>query len=370
LKRIIVSVTNDLVTDQRVHKTCTTLFNNGFDILLIGRKLKNSQPIIRNYNTLRIKLLFNKGFLFYAEYNLRLFFILLFSKKDILHSNDLDTLLPNFLVSKFLKKKLVYDSHELFTEVPELINRPFQQKFWLKIEQFIFPKLKNVYTVNDSIADIYKLKYNVSVNVIRNIAPILQNIKVDPFLSEKNKGKLKMIILQGSGINIERGAEEAVMMMQYIENTILYFIGSGEVFNDLKKLVKKLNLTDKVFFKSKMSYPKLMEYTKIADLGLSLDKNTNLNYTLSLPNKIFDYIQAGTPILASNTKLVSKFIIENKIGFITDTHNPKKLAEIVQDIFENKIQYNSWCNNLKVIAKEYNWENESKKLIEIYNNIE
>ena len=115
MKRILISVTNDLATDQRVHKVCETLQEFGFEILLIGRKLPNSLPVNRNYKTTRMNLIFNKGFLFYTEYNLRLFLKLLFTKKDILLANDLDTLLPNFLISRIQNTKLVYDSHELFT---------------------------------------------------------------------------------------------------------------------------------------------------------------------------------------------------------------------------------------------------------------
>ena len=99
-KKIIVSVTNDLSMDQRVEKVCATLFKNGFEVTLVGRKFKNSYSLNREYKTKRFSLLFNNGFLFYAEFNIRLFFYLLFSKKDILLANDLDTLLPNYLTSK------------------------------------------------------------------------------------------------------------------------------------------------------------------------------------------------------------------------------------------------------------------------------
>ena len=147
-----------------------------------------------------MRMLFNKGFLFYAEYNTRLFFKLLFLKTDILLANDLDTLLPNYLISHLFHKKLVYDSHEFFTEVPELISRPKVRNVWLQIEKFIFPKLKNVYTVNDKIAEIYSEKYKIPVKVIRNIAPKLQDRKIDLEFSQKIKGHKKMLILQGSGI--------------------------------------------------------------------------------------------------------------------------------------------------------------------------
>jgi len=154
LPKIIISVSNNLITDQRVSKVCNSLYKNGFDILLIGRPfpLKKTLLIDRPYKTKFIPLLFNKGVLFYAEYNIRLFFILLFLKKDILLANDLDTLLPNFLVSKIQRTKLVFDSHELFSEIPEIVDKPFVKKVWLCLEAFIIPKLKNNYTVCKSIS--------------------------------------------------------------------------------------------------------------------------------------------------------------------------------------------------------------------------
>ncbi len=369
-QHIVVSVTNDLVSDQRVHKVCTTLSEMGYDVMLIGRKLSHSLPIKRNYATQRMRLLFNKGFLFYAEYNLRLFFKLCFQKKDILLSNDLDTLLPNFLVSRLFNTRLVYDSHELFTEIPELTARPTVKKVWLAIEKFIFPKLKTVYTVNQSIASVYQKKYGVAVKVIRNIAPSLKNSSLDKSLSDNSKGNRKMLILQGTGINIDRGAEETVQMMQYLENTVLFIIGGGDVFDKLKVLIRDLDLKDKVILKNKIPYEELMEYTKVADLGLSLDKNTNLNYEYSLPNKVFDYIQAQTPLFVSNRKEIASLVSQHNIGFVVESHNPKILANHITEIFFNVEMYQTWKQNLKNIADDYCWEKESENLKKIFQKIE
>src|SRR5208283_1226470 len=130
MKKFILSVTNDLVTDQRVHRVASTIFNLGNDVLLIGRIRKDSLPVTRPYRTLRMRLLFNQGPLFYAEYNVRLFVFLLFQRVDVLVSNDLDTLLANYLVFRILNKELVYDTHEYFTGVPELKNRPVVRCIW------------------------------------------------------------------------------------------------------------------------------------------------------------------------------------------------------------------------------------------------
>ena len=168
--RIIVSVTSDLVSDNRVHKYCTTLHNMGFEVLLVGRKLKTSQPLQpRNYPTKRFKLIFQKGPLFYAEFNFRLYLFLLFSKAGIVLANDLDTLPANFLASRIKQIPLVYDSHEYFTEVPELINRPGVRKIWEWIERKTVPKVNYATTVCESIAAIYTGKYGLPFRVVRNL---------------------------------------------------------------------------------------------------------------------------------------------------------------------------------------------------------
>ncbi|MBK6521497.1 MAG: glycosyltransferase [Sphingobacteriaceae bacterium] len=169
-KHVTVSVINDLSSDNRVKKTCNELVAMGFKVTLVGRKWPSSLPIINwNFETKRMKLLFKKGVLFYAFFNTRLFFYLLFKKSDVLYANDLDTLLPNYLISKLKGSKLIYDSHEIFCEVPELQQTPFKKKIWERIEKSIVPKLKYCITVNQSIANYFKEKYGTEFKVVRNI---------------------------------------------------------------------------------------------------------------------------------------------------------------------------------------------------------
>ncbi|MBN2892463.1 MAG: glycosyltransferase [Bacteroidales bacterium] len=361
MKRIIISVTNDLVSDNRVHKVATSLQNSGFEVFLVGRKLKNSPEISRKYKTHRIRLIFNKSVLFYAEFNFRLFLFLFFHKVDILLSNDLDTLLPNFFVSSLKNRKLVYDSHELFTEVPELIERPKVQKIWLKIERFCLPKIKYSYTVCQSISDYYKEKYGIEMGVVRNI-PFCE--KIEKLTIQHDN---KILLYQGA-VNIGRGLEEAVEAMQFLEGFELWIIGGGDIENQLKTRVKDLNLEEKVKILGRKKLEELAEYTNQADLGLSIEKNMGLNYYFALPNKIFDYIQAEIPILCSDLPEMSRIIKNYNIGAILESHEPKKVAIQIKLIFENKSQFEIWTDNLKVAKKELCWQNEEKILLTYFGN--
>lgn len=367
-KRIIVSVTNDLYTDQRVHKVCSFLAENNYEVLLVGRKLKNSVDLPpRSYTTKRFKLWFEKGALFYANYNLRLFFFLLFRKADTLLSNDLDTLLANYCAKKLKRNtELVYDSHELFTEVPELTARPKVRKVWLTIEKWIFPKLKKVYTVNQSIAKIYQEKYKIPIQVVRNVSPKWEAESIPTKQQLELPEDSHIIILQGAGINIDRGAEEAVAAMKYIENTLFLIVGSGDVIPQLKEFVTKENLSEKVRFIGRKPYQEMMYYTFHSDLGLTLDKDTNANYRFSLPNKVFDYIHTETPIISSGLIEIERIINKHNVGRIIPSHEPKDIAETINELLHDKKQLQELKLNCKKAALIECWEHERAVLKEIY----
>lgn len=367
--KAIVSVTNDLYTDQRVHKVCTFLVAQGYDVLLVGRKRKSSIELpAREYETHRMKLLFETGAKFYAFFNLRLFFFLLFRKADILVSNDLDTLLANHLARKFSRKtRLVYDSHEYFTEVPELTSRPKVQKIWLKIEEWIFPKLNDVYTVNGSIAEIYTKKYNKEIRVVRNISPLWIGKELQ---SKKDLGipeNVPLIILQGAGINVERGAEEAVEAMKSVD-AVLMIVGDGDVVPDLKKYVASegKSLSEKVLFFGKQPYDVMMNYTTYADIGLTLDKPNSLNYTLSLPNKVFDYMHTNTAVVATEIKEVANVIRTHKIGVVLDEFTVPNLAKVLNELIADRKRLDEFQANCAIAARTENWEKETEVLAKIY----
>jgi glycosyltransferase involved in cell wall biosynthesis len=312
-----------------------------------------------------MKLLFEQGPQFYLFFNLRLFFLLLFSKADILFANDLDTLLPNYLIAKLKRIPLIYDSHEIFCEVPELQTNPLKKKIWEKLESWIVPKLKHCITVNQSISDYYHRKYQIPFIFVRNIPDYK---KVIPLKSRTDLGLpvgKKLIILQGAGINVQRGAEELVEAFQHLDETyILLIVGDGDVIPQLKEMVVKLQLKDKVKFIGKIPARELQHYTANSHLGITIDKDTNLNYHFSLPNKIFDYMHAGIPVLASRLPEIENLVKRYHIGTFIENHDPAHIALQI-GTFLNSKEYLNVKSNTVIAAIENNWQSEKQKLIKL-----
>lgn len=340
MPRAIVCVTNDLSTDNRVHRTCTVLQELGYEVLLVGRHLPDSPPLERPYATRRMWLIFRNGPFFYAEFSFRLYLLLITSPRGyypftmlgdtpLVVSNDLDTLLPCFIAARLRRWKLVYDSHEYFTEVPELEAR-FARKVWLGIERWIFPRLKHVITVNDSIAEAYRGRYGNAITVVRNI-PMPRELGPLPARAELDLPHDRFIlVLQGSGINVQRGGEEAVLAMRELPDALLLLIGGGDAWPVLERMVEEYGLQDRVRLLPRMPYERMMQYTRNADLGLSLDKDTNLNYLFSLPNKLFDYFRAGIPALVTDLPEVAGIVRKYGAGLVLPAPDPALIAAEVR----------------------------------------
>jgi glycosyltransferase involved in cell wall biosynthesis len=366
-KKIIVSVINDVVTDQRVLKECNTLRKMGYEVLLIGRRSKSFFGLDQlNYKIVRLRNPFKKGPLMYLFFNVQLFFYLIFKKPNLLWANDLDTLLPNFIISRLKNIKLVYDSHEYFTLS---VYKKTSRRIWERLENLLFPKLKNVITVSDSIKNMYEKKYKVPITVIRNV-PDRDHFNATGDKRFLPAGK-KILIMQGIGLNENRGCEEAVQAMRFLPADFnLYFIGKGTILAKLKQMVRDLNLSDKVTFIDVLPYSEMMEYTRQCFLGLIFEKiDVTDHHRFALPNKFFDYVAAGIPILSSKATELKLLIEKYQVGDFIDNFEPAGMASKILAIEKNNELYNFWKGNTARASNELNWENEEKILVNFMNHL-
>ncbi len=364
-KSIHLFVTNDLSGDQRMHRICLTLHEAGYEVHLIGRSLPHSPELEqRPYHTHRFHLPVNRGMWFYLVYNLALIGWLLKRRPDLIVSNDLDTLLGCFLGSKLRQRVLVYDSHEYFTEVPELIHRPRVRAVWLRIERWILPRIKYCYTVNESLARIYRTLYGIPMQVIRNV-PIPKPLPPSPSPSEE-----KILIYQGA-LNIGRGLELMVDAMSYLpEHCSLWIIGRGDVEATLRTQISKSSAASRIKMWGFMKPQELAKVTPQAHLGLSIEEDLGGNYHYASPNKVYDYIQAHIPVLVSDLPEMRHTVETYEVGWVLEEkeRTPERLAYRIRSIFSEQKQseYEHRKNACHKAAELLNWEAEKQSLLAIY----
>ena len=374
---IYSSVTTDLVTDNRVHKVCTSLDKMGYRVVLTGRRYADSPALEpREYETRRMPLWFRKGPLFYAEYNVRLFLRLLFSKADVLLANDLDTLAASVLAGKLRRLPVVYDSHELFTGVPELVDRPRIRRIWQWIERQCLPHVALAFTVSPSIAEHYQKQYGIPFTVVRNL-PAKIDQPVSPATPEKaasmdedttREPQAKPVILYQGALNKGRGLESAIRAMEFLPEARLVIAGAGDIEEELKQMASQIT-TGNVTFAGRLGPGQLNQLTRTASLGISVEEDMGLNYRYALPNKLFDYIQARIPVVVSDLPEMRRIVEQYGIGLVATSHNPQTLASHFRTALFVTSLRNEWLRGLEKAANELTWEKEEQVLFDGFRSI-
>jgi glycosyltransferase involved in cell wall biosynthesis len=385
IKKIIFTVTNDLTYDRRMIRIGTSLAKAGFDVWLVGRQLPDSQPFDNQYiKSHRFSLFFNKGKLFYIEYNIRLFFWLLTQRFDIIGGIDLDSILPCYFSAKiknilrslsrfffgslFFEKnkiKIVYDAHELFSETPEVVRRPMIRRVWLAIERFVVPKVDAAYTVSQSVADEFERRYGRRFGLIRNlplrdvaIRPIDGVIQNHPVNTPTPKVGSKVVLYQGA-LNEGRG----------LENAELWLIGEGDLSQILRGMVECLGLHEKVKFLGFIVPDELPFYTAKADIGLHISEDKGLSYRYSLANKFLDYIQSEVPQICTQFREYQRLNEQYNVAILIEKTDVQLLVSALNCFLNHEVFYQEIKENCRQAAVELCWEKEEQKLIALYQNL-
>ncbi len=349
-------------------KICTTLSENGHDVQLVGRKMKSSNQLKdQSFKQHRIPCVFESGKLFYIEYNFKLLFYLLFNSADIYCGIDLDTCIPTLLAAKIKSKKHFYDAHELFPYVPEVIHRKFVQKVWMWVEKIVFKHTHKVYTVSGAIANWFEEKYHKQVYLVRNM-PIVYADSV-PLNSSKIEylPEGKFILYQGA-LNEGRGIElllEALVGTNYQ----LVLVGEGDLSEKLREDVKHLGLEQQVCFLGFVVPAELPSITKRAFIGYNVSQNMGLSYYYSLNNKFFDYVGSELPSVINDFPEYTKLLSEYQVGLIAK-YTIESVRSQLDTLYQKEDIYSHLKSQCKLAKTKWNWQEESKQLLKLYENHE
>ena len=370
-KKLVFTVTNDLVYDQRMIRICSSLTAAGYDVTLVGRRNKHAPPLgTQPFHQHRLLTWFRRGKGFYFEYNLRLFFFLLTKKMSAICAIDLDTILPCYLTSRIRNIPRVYDAHELFCEMQEVVSRPAIYKMWKAVERFCVPGFQIGYTVNDLIADEFFKLYGVRYVVIRN-APILRPDSTTPDTVAPQPQPMipplpagRFILYQGA-VNEGRCFESLIPAMQTVDAPLL-ICGEGNFMEQARTLARQYGLEDKVIFRGMVRPEDLPPITRSAYIGITLfDRQGTSNY-YSLANRFFDYIHAGIPQVAVNYPAYREINNSYQIAVLVDKPGIQEISDALNALLNNTELYHTLLANCKQARLYYNWQEEEKKLVRLY----
>lgn len=289
-------------------------------------------------------------------------------KVDVIHSHDLNTLSAGVKLAKALHAKLIYDSHELYNEMAG--RKQLDKNFGYYLENKLMAYVDHLIVVNPYVQDEFEKRYGKKPTVILQNTPIF-NIDVprdglESFRERYNLNERDILLLYQGGVNPHRGIEETIRAIGLLPSEYkLIIMGNGMIKTELIKMVAVLGLNERVFFYDQVPAEDVLYYTKQAHIGLVMYRNTSKNNFYSTPNKIFEYMLAGIPAVASNHPGKSYIVEKEGTGICTE-ENPADIAEAVKKIIGNYDFYRSNClaNRMK-----YTWDTEKEKLINLYHSL-
>ncbi len=359
-KKIVCTVTNDLNYDQRMIRICTSLTEAGYDVTLVGFERKNSKPIIpRPFKQVRLSIIAEQGKIMYFHYWVKLFFFLLFRPTDAFCAIDLDTIMPVYYASKIRGKKRVYDAHEIFTDLKEVISRPAVHKMWLWIARHTVPNFPVGYTIGECYAEDFKKRYGVNYGVVRN-ATILKPV----VLPEK---KERYILYQGA-VNVGRCFEQLIPAMKWVDARLIV-CGAGNFYTEARELTSASGLDDKITFHGYVPPAELTAFTINAWVGITLFEDTSLSNRLSLANRFFDYMHYGVPQLCIKYPEYERINAQFEIASLIENPTPESIAAALNELLHNDEYYNRLQQNCLNAREKYCWQEEAKTLVKTYDQL-
>lgn len=389
-KRIAILLNGEIKNDYRVIKTIETLSKHHFiDVYYVNGNSKVDQKIFNNnvvlncfnhFSTCKVRFLQHSFFCYEFSFFQR---EVLKSniKYDIVWANDLPTLYPAYKVSKKLGCRLIFDSHEIYTET---INQFFPRNatgirkilfsFIIKlmrrhgerIERKLFSSIHTFITVNQSLLNYFQTNYPVKNGVVlMNVPKLSKNTSHD--LVNYNKlftwdEKSKIIIYQGY-LNEGRGIQYFVEIMKNLPHYFkMVIIGSGPLKKDLQNEVNKFSLENRIRLIDTVPLNELSNYTRGAHLGINLLESFNLSKQLASPNKLFEYIHAGIPVIATNTIENAKVLKKFNVGKLT-INDSEVIANHIKNLFKEK--NDQYSLGLFSSKEYYNWGKQEELLLSI-----
>jgi glycosyltransferase involved in cell wall biosynthesis len=268
---------------------------------------------------------------------------------------------------------LIYDAHEFEAgrqfgseRIPKIL-----QSAWTLPERMFIRRAAAVITVSEAISNALARRYSIPPAVVVRNVPIWTGPVKSSLLRERLQVASDHPILLYQGWMVRgRGLEQAIRSLEFLRSATLVMIGTGRLQPELEKLARDVNVADRVHFLGRLRPSELPPYTASADIGLHLLQNTCLNHDYAMPNKLFEYMHAGLPMVVGNTSEMKRVVERENVGISVNPDSPQEIAEAVNSIWSRADRYvRMRANGVTAAKARYNWQIESQNLLGVYTSV-
>ena len=362
---------SDLSFDYRIYREATCLGRAGHAVSIVapdfGRGIPDWEGIdIRPVPTdpgtsLRLA---------YPRFWIRAYRLLVRMGADAYHAHDLDSLWPAARAARRRDAALVYDSHECWIEQSSLVGRPLVRSFWARLERRLVPQVDRTITVSSSIVRWFGEQYGLEeVALVRNLPPYRAPVPSQRIRTELGLDPNRAVVLYQGGFLTENGLAEQILAAAGLAGAALVLIGDGPCEAELRALVAREGLEEQVYFIPRVPFGELHSYTCSADVGLCLIKGTGRSFYYSMPNKLFEYLMAGLPVLASDFPEMRAVIDESSAGQVADPRDVPGIRRCLADLLSDPDRRSEYRHAALEAARNYNWEREAPTLTRLYDEL-
>lgn len=383
MKTVTMYVWNNFINDARVYREAKTLIDNGYSVVIIAKRdmdekhLPSMERPIPGMMILRpLRRGFSRGLnrsitdkhLPNMWLMIRMMLTGRLRSSQVYHAHDLNTLIQGVLSAKFRIKPriLIYDSHEVQTS-----RTHYRTQLVKRVEGFLLRFVDKVIVENETRADYHEDLYGMRPVPIHNYSELYNIDEVDAVdLREMfNISHNQVIVLYQGGVQEGRGLHLLIEAFEKIKNAVLIMIGDGKQKENMVNLRNTLELQDKVYFIDRVPYLELRRYTKSADIGIQILENTSFNHYSASSNKLFEYMMAEVPVIASRLPEIERVVKTEGIGLTIPPGDKDALIEALERMINDADMRQTFKTRMNTAKRKYNWEVEQLRLLEVYDSL-
>ena len=354
---IVFSLTGDVGRNSRALKQLGELASLGATVAVLHLGSRNVSNLPSGIQVTAIQRPAGSGPGFFAAVHRRFAAAVKAFQSKVYHASDLYTLPAMCRAASANSGALAYDARELYPHVASTAGRPWVSVAWRAVEHRHIRRANAVFTVGEAIADALRRSYRIARPIVlHNVPAYAEPVRSDALRTMAGAEEDTVILLHQGNIQKHRGCALLLDAMPGVRGAVLVFLGGGPLKGKLQREAARRKLTDRVRFLDPVPPEKLLPLTAGADIGITLLEDTCRNHRLALPNKLFEYLMAGLPVLASSLPEIGGLVDRFEVGMTVDPADTAALAETIQHMVDNTDARARWAGNARSVLSEFSWE--------------